>query len=266
MLEESVRIRTLDGQYRLIGGDFQSMLAVVRSIPGRRYQPAEKIWEIPCKVEVVQKAAEAAGFHVTADTVMGEPLRMSIAPRRKRGGADRVLIRVGDEERAVVGGAFADMLEVVKGIEGRRWQPQEGAWRLPGPLAEIEKVIAAHGFRLVTPAEAESLPASASEEAPAAQMSLRKRDRVHIRALDGEAWVVGGGFNAMLQAVKGIEGRRFSSEDKVWELPCALAEVRAALQAQGYQLEIAEETEGSAQNEIPFTDLPSDGLEEGQTI
>jgi hypothetical protein len=42
------------------------MLAVVKNIPGRRFDGAEKVWEIPGDVtlETVQQVVKAAGFVV----------------------------------------------------------------------------------------------------------------------------------------------------------------------------------------------------------
>jgi hypothetical protein len=64
----SDRIRIRLGEMPLIvsGGSFQEMLAAVKNIPGRRFNPAEKIWEIPGDVtlESVQRAISAAGFVV----------------------------------------------------------------------------------------------------------------------------------------------------------------------------------------------------------
>lgn len=238
-MEESIRIRTWDGQYLIIGGAFQDMLAVVRGIQGRRYRPEEKLWEIPAQVGEVQQVVEAAGFHVTSDPDGGRAIQRSAA-RASHGSADRVLIRVGDAERAVVGGAFQAMLDAVKAIEGKRWLSQERVWSLPGSLEDVENILAGQGFRVVSLEEAGTIPADSfiKPAAPAPEAAPRRRDQIHIRALDGEAWIVGGQFRAMLEAIKGIEGRRFLAEAKLWELPCSLVEVQAALEPLGYMVEL----------------------------
>jgi hypothetical protein len=48
------------------GGSFQEMLAAVKNIPGRRFNPDEKVWELPDDVtlESVQQTVKAAGFVV----------------------------------------------------------------------------------------------------------------------------------------------------------------------------------------------------------
>ncbi len=239
-MEDSIRIRTQDGQYRIIGGDFQSMLALVRGFAGRRFRSDERIWEIPLKSEEIQQKAEEAGFHLTSDTEMGHALQAPSA-RPRRGQADRVLIRVGTEERAVVGGAFGDMLTAVKNIEGRRWAPREHVWMLPGTLEEIQQAVG--GYRVVTLEEADQLPAVDPEKAPpppaaAAAAATPRRDQIRIRATDGEGWVVGGSFRDMLQVIKEIDGRRFVSELKLWDIPGSAAAIRDLLASRGYTLEL----------------------------
>jgi hypothetical protein len=45
------------------------MLAVVKTIPGRRFDPAEKVWQIPDDVTLdsVQQVVKAAGFVVVPE-------------------------------------------------------------------------------------------------------------------------------------------------------------------------------------------------------
>jgi hypothetical protein len=64
---------------------------------------------------------------------------------------------------------------------------------------------------------------------------FRERIRVHIG--DREFSVVGGKFQEMLTAVKQINGRRFVSELKVWQLPSSAEDVQHQLEISGYWLE-----------------------------
>ena len=238
-MEDSVRIRALDGQYRIIGGGFQDMLALVRGFAGRRYRPDERIWEVRLNSQEIQKAAEEAGFHLTSDTEMGHALQPP-SSRPRRGQADRVVIRIGTEERAMVGGAFADMLEVIKAIEGRQFLARERAWKLPGTPEEVQEALAKIGYRVVTLEEADELPDTESTRVPppAASAASPRRDQIRIRTNEGEGLVVGGNFRDMLQAIKEIEGRRFVSESKLWDIPGSIAAVRAQVEARGYALEL----------------------------
>lgn len=226
-MQEQIRIRTQDGQYLIIGGDFQSMLRVVRALPGRRFRGDEKIWEIPARIEEIQRAVEAAGFHVTADTEMGRPLTPAAARREP----DHVRIRTSEGDKAVVGGDFKNMVAVIKGMEGRQWLAAERIWAVPGPLPELTAALAAHGLQLVDTTE------KAQPTTPAAEGAPRRRDQIRIRAQDGDFWVVGGTFSEMLEAVKMQEGRRFISADKLWELPLPSAQVAQALADLGLRLE-----------------------------
>jgi hypothetical protein len=66
-------------------------------------------------------------------------------------------------------------------------------------------------------------------------MAHKNRIRVHIEGR--EYSVVGGSFNEMLAAVKQINGRRFVSELKVWQLPGTVEDVQHQLEISGYYLE-----------------------------
>lgn len=62
----SDQIRVRLGQTALIitGGSFQELLAAVKKIPGRRFNPEEKVWEIPedISLDSVQQSLNAAGL------------------------------------------------------------------------------------------------------------------------------------------------------------------------------------------------------------
>lgn len=64
-----------------------------------------------------------------------------------------------------------------------------------------------------------------------------RKDRIRVHIEGQELSVVGGEFQQMLAAVKQINGRRFVSELKVWQLPGTIEEIRRQLEISGYQLE-----------------------------
>ena len=66
---------------------------------------------------------------------------------------------------------------------------------------------------------------------------MTHKDRIRVHIEDKEYSVVGGGFNEMLAAVKQINGRRFVSEFKVWQLPGTVEDVQHQLEISGYYLE-----------------------------
>jgi hypothetical protein len=234
-MQEQIRIRTTDGQYAIIGGDFQSMLAFVRGLPGRRFRSDERIWEIPTTVGEIQKASEAAGFHVTADTEVGKPLRST--PRTAAPEGDRVLIRTAEGDRAITGGAFAEMVAAVKGLPQRKWLTKEKMWEVGGALAEIERAISQQGFQI------------AVAPSPAARESAPREDQIHVRTRDGDYWVAGAPFSSLLETIKSIEGRRFNSAGKLWDLPCTTEELTKTLG--GAALTLAPFDSGAAREKRP---------------
>ncbi|MEW5961268.1 MAG: hypothetical protein AB1801_26390 [Chloroflexota bacterium] len=61
---DQIRLRLGNLPLVVSGGSFQAMLAVVKKIPGRRFNPEGKVWEIPAEIELdtIQQAIKAAGF------------------------------------------------------------------------------------------------------------------------------------------------------------------------------------------------------------
>jgi hypothetical protein len=234
-MQEQIRIRTTDGQYAIIGGDFQSMLAFVRNLPGRRFRSDERIWEIPTTIGEIQKSAEGAGFHVTADAEVGKPLRST--PRATAPEGDRVLIRTAEGDRAISGGAFAELVAAIKSLPQRKWLIKEKMWEIGGELADIERVVSQQGFQIAITA-----PQATRESTP-------REDQIHVRTRDGEHWVTGAPFAALLETIKSLEGRRFVSAEKLWELPCSTEELNKTLSAAA--LTLAPFDSGAAREKRP---------------
>lgn len=65
-------------------------------------------------------------------------------------GQDQIRIRVGGIPLVVRGGAFKEMLEVVKKIPGRRFHSQDKTWDIPGDLGieSVQQTVNAAGFIL----------------------------------------------------------------------------------------------------------------------
>lgn len=66
---DRIRIQLGKMFFAVSGGSFQEMLTVVKNIPGRRFNPDQKVWEIPedITVESIQQTVSAAGFVLSAD-------------------------------------------------------------------------------------------------------------------------------------------------------------------------------------------------------
>ena len=65
----------------------------------------------------------------------------------------------------------------------------------------------------------------------------QRKDRIRIQVAGQAFSVVGGSFQDMLAAIKQINGRRFVSELKVWQLPGTVEDVQTHLEINGYALE-----------------------------
>ena len=64
-----------------------------------------------------------------------------------------------------------------------------------------------------------------------------QKDRIRVHIEGKEYNLVGGRFHDMLAAVKQINGRRFVSELKVWQLAGSVEDVQSQLEISGYLLQ-----------------------------
>ncbi len=73
------------------------------------------------------------------------PAPISAAP-----GGDRILIQVGEQTMAVVGGAFREMVDAVKQIPNRRFDGNTKIWQIPAdvPLEQVQQTLQSAGFTL----------------------------------------------------------------------------------------------------------------------
>lgn len=78
-----------------------------------------------------------------------------------------------------------------------------------------------------------------------------RRDSIRVHIAGREYFVVGGEFQDMLTAIKQINGRRFVSELKAWQLPGALEQIQNQLDISGYQLEGGKPLDEPAQTAQP---------------
>jgi hypothetical protein len=82
-------------------------------------------------------------------------------------------------------------------------------------------------------------------------MAEYNKDRIRVQIEGKEFSMVGGSFQDMLAAVKQINGRRFVSELKAWQLPGTVEDVQRQLEIGGYRLA------GGGAVETPAGPLPS---------
>jgi hypothetical protein len=159
---------------------------------------------------------------------------------------ERIRVHINNREYYVVGGSFQEMLAAVKQINGRRFVGDLKVWQLPGTKEDIQGQLEIVGFYLeggepvagAAPAPVMSAaPARSASPAPAAAGG----DRIRVLIQGHQLAVVGGSFQAMLAAFKGLPGRRFDGNSKMWEIPGELAIIKTLVEAAGFQLEGADQ-------------------------
>jgi hypothetical protein len=197
------RIRMVVGGQRLamVGGSFQDMLAVVKSLPGRRFDGETKLWEIPGDPEIIKGMVEVAGFQLEgAGKFPTGPVPPMESPDFLGERGSRMAPSFeepdffDDDELPEPPPWWDDELALPPSEDDYFDEPFEAE---PPPLA-------------ARPVASGPVPASAGR---------RSGDRIRIRMGDMPLVVGGGEFQAMLALVKSIPGRRFNGDERVWEIP-----------------------------------------------
>ncbi len=145
--KDRIRVQIAGKEYNVVGGDFQAMLAAVKQINGRRFDGQAKVWQLPGTVQQIQTQLDISGFQIEGGAPVAAP---SSAPAAATPAAatDRIKILVQGRPLAVVGGAFQEMLAVVKNLPGRRFNADSKAWEVPGEAVIINQLVEAAGFKL----------------------------------------------------------------------------------------------------------------------
>jgi hypothetical protein len=208
------RIRVLvEGQaMAVVGGSFQEMLAAVKSLPGRRFDPDTKVWEIPGEAGVVKGMVQAAGF-------------------RLEGAGDIPLEQVPPMEGLEPGPRPGppppfEPPEFFEADDEFPFEPPD--WWDESPPPDLEGGV----LPFEEPVPAFDKPAFGSRPgAGGNQIRLRLGPRRLV--------VSGGSFQELLAVVKQIPGRRFNAEEKVWEIPeeVAVESVAQVVKGAGFRLE-----------------------------
>lgn len=215
----SDRIKIEVAGYPLVvsGGSFQAMLAIIKDLPGRRFDSERRQWSIPGTLAEIKAHLEKKGFTLEAQPGEPEP-PLSTPP---------------DE-------AFPPPPD----FDEPAGQPLPPPPPPPPPdllpsdddfYAEAEEVDDYPYFDETFPPPDDFPPvpsAPTSARSPAGQ-----GDRIRVIVGNRPLLVVGGAFQAMLAAVKEIPNRRFDSETKQWLLPGDFDSVQQHLRAKGFWLE-----------------------------
>lgn len=167
---------------------------------------------------------------------------------------DRIRVHIEGKEYSVVGGQFQDMLAAVKQINGRRFVGALKVWKLPGSAEEIQHQLDLSGYWLEG-----GTPVSETAQTESPAPARAGGDRIRVRLQGHELAVVGGSFGDMLEAVKGVPGRRFDAESKIWEIPGEVAIIKHLIETAGFQLEGAEKiSTGPVSKEMPPLDFANE--------
>ena len=145
---------------------------------------------------------------------------------------DRIRVHIAGKEFNVVGGEFQDMLAAVKQITGRRFVGELKVWQLPGTVAEVENQLAINGYSLEG-----GTPVSGASSSGQPALAQAGGDRIRIMVQGQQLAVVGGTFQEMLAVVKGLPGRQYDGQAKLWQIPGELGVIQGMIQAAGFTLE-----------------------------
>lgn len=212
------RVRVLIGGQRLavIGGSFQDMLGLVKSLPQRRFDSDTKLWEISGEVGVIKGMIEAAGFQL-------------------EGAANLSLGPVPPMETPYFGGpgdAPPPPFEAPDFFDDDELEPP------PWLMEDLARRNFEEDYFTDASVEDTRLPFT-PEPLPTRSSSAYGGDRIRV-SLEGLPLVVSGGsFQEMLALIKSLPGRRFNAEERVWEIPnsMSLEVLSQRIAAAGFVLE-----------------------------
>lgn len=224
---DRIRIQIGPHQLAVVGGSFQEMLQAVKNLPGRRFDSNTKMWEIPSEVGVVKGMIEVAGFQLEG----AENIPVENVP-----GMEPVPYTAAAKPPAYETPDFFDETEAPP-YEPPDWWDDED---MPPPMEppgwdDRFREQSYPGEPTLFDDEPGPVTSRPSQAAPAGRAG---GDRIRIRLGEVTVAVTGGSFQAMLAVIKNIPGRRFNSQDKVWEIPedVTLDSVDQTIQEAGFTI------------------------------
>ncbi len=273
MQGDKIKIRVQNMDYFITGGDFKTLLAVVKSLPNRRYVGEQKLWLVDASPEMVRGQIENSGFVLEGGTPV-PPDATPAAPPSK----DQIKIETDNIRAVVTGAPFSDLLAAIKALPERRFDGNSKRWILSGSLPELNSYFENKQLQLeqittitqsppqpasqrlptmdTPPPLPEDMPYFSEEElafmneptgaaeaspppAPArtAQIQHNHRDQIRVMIGNRRLVIVGGTFQEMLAAVKNVPGRRFDGGSKQWLLPDDIESVQQHFNSKGFRLE-----------------------------
>ena len=195
------------------GAPFQTMLSAIKEIPGRRFDGERRQWSLPGTLVEIKAHLEKKGLALEAQP--GEAAPSPLAP--------------ADEAFPTSPDFFGPAGQQPPPPPPDDWFPANADF-----YDDIEDFNDPLDFEETPPPE--DFPPT-SPTSPPARSPAGRRDQIRVIVGNRPLVVVGGGFQEMLAAIKGIPNRRFDGETKQWLLPGDLDSVQQHLRAKGFRLE-----------------------------
>ena len=228
------RIRIVVGEHRVavVGGTFQAMLEVVKSLPDRRFDGNTKVWEIPGDIGVIKGMIETAGFQLEgAENI---PIEAPSQMERPQFSSEPPAPPASFEPPS-----FDADEGAIPPMEPPDWWDDDN---MPPPITpdNWDDFPEPESMSMDEPNPFANEPPPMSTPTPTATPPARHsgNDQIRIRLGDLPLVVSGGSFKEMLAAVKNIPGRRFNGQEKIWEIPedVTLDSVDQAITAAGFSV------------------------------
>lgn len=232
---DRIRVLIQGHQLAVVGGTFREMLDVVKSLPGRRYDGDNKVWEIPGEIGIIKGLIQAANFtlegaeQIPVDTEpQAEP--PNFTPKRDTAPPPFEEPDFTDDDDVPPYEPpdwWDDPNTPPPPEEPPDWWEEEMALRSPAEPPHFPDELPEVGSERPSPAPATGTPA------------FRGGDQIRIRVGGIPLVVTGGPFREMLEVVKKIPGRRFNSDEKLWDIPedVAIDSVQQVVKTAGFVLE-----------------------------
>jgi hypothetical protein len=223
---DRIRVLNQGRSLTLVGGSFQEMLAVVKNLPGRRFDSQSKLWEVPGELAIIKKLVEAAGFRLEG---------------AEQGAAVSAIMEPVPDVRSAEPPAYEEP-DFFDNTAAPAYEPPDW-WdddNMPPPPMEPPDWLAER--EASAPPEPgydwQAEPADLRDEpvSPSATPAGRGHDQIRVRLGGIPLLISGGSFQEMLALVKTLPGRRFDGEDKVWDIPAdmTLEAFQRRVQAAGF--------------------------------
>ncbi len=228
---DRIRVAVNGQPLTVVGGEFQAMLAVVKNMPGRRFNGETKTWDIPGEVAIIKQLVESAGFQLEgAENIAAAP-----PPAMETPNFGPSIEPPPYEEPDFFGDADIPPYEPPDWWDDDNVPPPPS--QPPGWWDEPDELAPPPAPHADAPPPFDAPPPVAAPSRPAAGRGSGS-DQIRIRIGGIPHLVSGGSFQAMLAVVKNLPGRRFDGQDKVWDIPAdaTIDGVKQKLEAAGFVL------------------------------